>query len=773
MDILPPEITADEGNSALAQRRADARAWLGELFPSARLLGESGAIRLALLDRSALAGVGAGWDELLPFRAGRGPFADATHDELLDVLAASIVAAADRGLDVFASPYAHGTRHRHKGGAVARRHVHADVDGPLDLQRLRALGGWAVASGSTSIDGQPHGHAYMRLSRSIERHEHEALCRALGARVGGEAHDESKVGDADVLRPVGSINHKRGESRPVSWLVRPDEPGVRTWDPELLARLLGVGWPIADPAATAADDGVLDGDGIDGIVRDRLDGDRGDRERMTARRADALVREVAEAPPGEGNARLLWAACRVIESGAEPAAAEHELLDRLAETFADRPSRESRMQRLAEAHRTIASARDLVTRSPRSDDTRELPTVELLDRDDADDESAVEPELIDLGALDTADTHDTAADAVTTGDTMPTAPQPGPVTATTDERWAAGGAFVFDGADRVATIWGSGEVVPWAEGESLMLYGPIGVGKSTLAGLLLRGRLGLVDEVLGMGVVPGAGRVLYLAMDRPRQLARALRRQFAPSERETLDARLVVWRGPLPQRLVSTPTLLRDMAREAGADTIVVDSVKDAATKLADDEGGQSYNTARQHALADGIELIELHHPRKAGSEGRKRLVLDDLYGSTWIGAGAGGVVVLDGSPESDAVEVYSVKSPEGLLSLRAVIDRRAGTLTLDDHADDEPLASRVMDALTAQRGVAITAPDLARSLFHGDDRAQAQRVRRELDALVSVGAAERVDLPPTGGRGGGGGRVRAGFRAAQAGLSAADGGAS
>jgi replicative DNA helicase len=69
------------------------------------------------------------------------------------------------------------------------------------------------------------------------------------------------------------------------------------------------------------------------------------------------------------------------------------------------------------------------------------------------------------------------------------------------------------------------------------MVGPQGVGKTTLAGQLVRGRLGLADTVLGLPIEPGKTRVLYMAMDRPSQVARALRRQFIGDERDILEDR--------------------------------------------------------------------------------------------------------------------------------------------------------------------------------------------------------------------------------------------
>ncbi|MBD3941689.1 AAA family ATPase [Microbacterium sp. NEAU-LLC] len=307
-------------------------------------------------------------------------------------------------------------------------------------------------------------------------------------------------------------------------------------------------------------------------------------------------------------------------------------------------------------------------------------------------------------------------------------------------RMVTGGGYVLDVPDHAAAIWGDDERVAWAEGESCMIYSPPGTGKTTLAGLLLRGRLGLESAVLGMPMHAGHRRVLYLAMDRPQQIARALRRQFSAEDRAVLDERLTVWRGPLPADLGSHPTLLLDLARAADADTIVVDSLKDAAARLAEDEGGRQYNLARQHAIAEGVELLELHHARKATADGRKGLSLDDVYGSTWITSGAGSVIAIIGEPGDTSVEIRGVKTARGDVGpMRVTVDREAGTM----FADTVP---SVVDVL---RGQGALLAKVISQLVHGRDsvsNAEVARTRRELEKLSTAGVVERMPITATGG---------------------------
>lgn len=298
-------------------------------------------------------------------------------------------------------------------------------------------------------------------------------------------------------------------------------------------------------------------------------------------------------------------------------------------------------------------------------------------------------------------------------------------------RLVPGGEFILDQPDRVPAIWGDGKAVLWAEGEALTLCGPPGVGKTTVAGQLVRSRL-LGGEVLGYTVVPTGSRVLYLAMDRPRQIARALKRNLGDLDRETLDARLAVWQGPPLEDIAKHPEELLRLAREAGADTVIVDSIKDAAVGLSDDEVGAGYNRARQGCMAAGIELLELHHMTKRGANGATPTALADLYGSTWIGAGAGSVVLLWGSAGDPIVALRHLKPPlEEVGPLQVIHDHDAGTSEVWRDAD--PLA-----LLKAAGAAGLTAKGLTEALLDTDSptKADIEKSRRKLEKLAQSGIA-------------------------------------
>lgn len=222
------------------------------------------------------------------------------------------------------------------------------------------------------------------------------------------------------------------------------------------------------------------------------------------------------------------------------------------------------------------------------------------------------------------------------------------------DRFVDGGSFIHSITDVTPAVWGAGEEVLWAEGEGLIVAGPQGVGKSTLAGNLVAAMI-TGGDVLGYPV-KCVDRILYLAMDRPKQIARALRRQLGEVPEDELAQRLIVWQGPPPEDLAAHPERLLAMAEKAKADVVIVDSLKDAALGLSSDEVGAGWNRARQTVLAAGVDVLELHHDRKTSDVTAP--AIEKLYGSVWITSGAGSVIHLGGEPGDPIVRLSHLKQP-------------------------------------------------------------------------------------------------------------------
>jgi replicative DNA helicase len=309
-----------------------------------------------------------------------------------------------------------------------------------------------------------------------------------------------------------------------------------------------------------------------------------------------------------------------------------------------------------------------------------------------------------------------------------------PTTAAVRARAVLGGEFTLDVPDQLPAVWGEADRVLWAEGEELLVVGPPGVGKTTIAAQLVAARIGLIDNLLGLPVA-SATRVLYLACDRPSQIQRAFNRLFGTAERDTLDERLTVWKGPPPQDFGRHPETLTNMAHTYHADCVFIDSLKDVALGLSDDEVGAGLNSSIQHALAEGINVCALHHQRK-GQGGSKPMTLEDVYGSTWITAGAGSVVLLWGKAGDLLIELKHLKQPAmevGPITIDH--DHHTGQTTIDRGELDPTRVLR-----NAQNG--ITATDYA-ILAYGTEKPadkDRRRAKHVLDGLVRKGIAHAIE---------------------------------
>jgi hypothetical protein len=323
------------------------------------------------------------------------------------------------------------------------------------------------------------------------------------------------------------------------------------------------------------------------------------------------------------------------------------------------------------------------------------------------------------------------------------------------DSWAFtdGASFVLDVPDEIPAMWGSRQRVLWPEGESLMICGLPGVGKTTLAGMLIGAQLGgmgrifgdtggIEEHVLDLPVAQVDGKILYLAMDRPAQIGRSLHRQFGDVHRELLHDRLAIWKGPPPGDIASNPELLVRMAERAGASVVYLDSLKDAALGLADDEVGARYNRARQTLLERGIQLVELHHLVKKLPAVP---ALSDVYGSAWLTAGAGSVILLNGQPGDPIVRFRHLKQPaEEIGPLMLSHDAGTGTISVSSLTDPVAVAKEAGDE-------GITAKGFAKAMFDSSNPtdAEVEKARRQLNRVTGEGSLKCIP-GKTGGSSGG-----------------------
>lgn len=214
-----------------------------------------------------------------------------------------------------------------------------------------------------------------------------------------------------------------------------------------------------------------------------------------------------------------------------------------------------------------------------------------------------------------------------------------------------------------------------------------------------------------------------------------MRRQFTEDEREVLTQRLLIWQGPPPADIAKKPGLLLALAEAAGAQTVYLDSIKDAAIGLSDDDVGAGYNRARQLLLANGIQLAEAHHTVKRGAGGGPPTTVADIYGSAWITNGTGSIVLLTGNPGDPIVGFRHVRAPADELGPWQLLHEQSiGAVTIYHNVDLlELVRLRGPDGLTARAAAA--------AMFEKDDpdKNDTEKARRKLAQLVEDGVLVKV----------------------------------
>jgi replicative DNA helicase len=299
------------------------------------------------------------------------------------------------------------------------------------------------------------------------------------------------------------------------------------------------------------------------------------------------------------------------------------------------------------------------------------------------------------------------------------------------------GGVIFDMPSMPDALWGRGGQVIAARGEPTMIYGPTGLGKTTLMQRFGLAAIGIgPSDVLGYDVKRIEGNLLYIAADRPMQAKRSFRRMVEPGDRLLLDEKWV-WDARRGFRVsAQKPDRLLRIAESIRAELVLIDSIKDVLDGVATDEGGLAYNNTVQTCVANGVDVVAAHHPRKASSDGRGELSLDDVYGSTWLTAGSGSVVALEGTTGSGVISWRHLKMPaEEVGPFDIAIEYDMGSISR--------LSSRELEAYLVERGASgATTSELARYVTGGQtlSDAETKKVTRKLEKLEGDGrvVAER-----------------------------------
>ena len=304
--------------------------------------------------------------------------------------------------------------------------------------------------------------------------------------------------------------------------------------------------------------------------------------------------------------------------------------------------------------------------------------------------------------------------------------------------------------ETLPAIWGYGERAYWTSGEFGILYGGDGTNKTTLAHGLLAGMLSFPgrEKVLGYPVTPLRPdvAVIYLALDRPRQIERSWSR-FHPGEYQDLtEGRLVVWPKGVPSEVINHPEWFlpwleelawREVKKRPGA--VIIDNAIDAFGDFAKTENATLAGWILNDLARNDVDTLALAHDKKEqGATPRKfpPASMDGLYGGRNFRAKSGTVVNLWKPPGNDIglLTVTQFKEPsEQIPRATFLVDPATARMT--------PLNDLDLWTYLEKSGQEIDLKTAA-SMDHKKDggdltAAEKEATRRKLDGWVETGEVE------------------------------------
>lgn len=325
-----------------------------------------------------------------------------------------------------------------------------------------------------------------------------------------------------------------------------------------------------------------------------------------------------------------------------------------------------------------------------------------------------------------------------------------------------GDEFLFGEVASDVPIWGEGDNLLWVEGGGLMIPSDQGLGKSLTAQQIIAARLGVGPrELLGLPITPlDPGKVVvYLALDRPRQIARSMARLFRTrDERAIAKARLKIWTKPMPIDILGDPYAFADWIQDtfgSNVGDLIIDSVKDLTpANLSDGDVGQSLDMAWKECRARGMNTLILHHERKTGnneSRANRQPSLDNIYGSVWLTSGMDSILHISGKQGENLVRYTHLKAIINMLDpVDAIHDQENGRTSVLSLARNASSADAKVEqifqviAYGSRGGAVVTAADVV-ARATGVSKASVDRyVKKLLEAGRIVQVSEYVKASGT-----------------------------
>jgi replicative DNA helicase len=216
-----------------------------------------------------------------------------------------------------------------------------------------------------------------------------------------------------------------------------------------------------------------------------------------------------------------------------------------------------------------------------------------------------------------------------------------------------------------------------------------------------------------------------------------------PQHKTILHNRLVIEHNRQIWAPQNDHDLIWRACQQANAGIILLDSTKDVADgPLKDEPAAKAFMDAIQVCIANDVEVLMLHHPRKGNRESTgQEESIDGVYGSTWFTAGSGSVLLVDGEGGSGTLTIKQLKAPATFTpKMNVVITYDTGHLERTNRID-------LADMLERKYPTAVKVKEIASYLTgkNTDDleTSDIEKARREANKLVEYGQATKIDGTP------------------------------
>ena len=191
----------------------------------------------------------------------------------------------------------------------------------------------------------------------------------------------------------------------------------------------------------------------------------------------------------------------------------------------------------------------------------------------------------------------------------------------------------------------------WAKGAPLYIAGSEGTGKTFLLLQYVRAAFSNEKWLGRFRVAPleRHERIVILNMDRPEPLKIRLGQIIETMALPPMPHRIQMLQMSDLQgkNLINDPTLLKDICRETESTHVLIDGLDRLLEDVTADQGGRAVADGMTHALSGGFQVMATMHLVKSRDNAPANNRSRDVYGSQYLGASAGSLLVLNKESET------------------------------------------------------------------------------------------------------------------------------